>query len=158
MNIKIIAVGSIKEKYINHGLDEFLKRMKKYADITIIEIPESKIFSLSSKSIDRALEEEGMKIQSKLEEKDYIITLEIDGKQLSSEDLSKRLDDLKVQGYNDFVYIIGSSHGLSNSVKKLSNLKLSFSKMTFPHQLMRLILLEQIYRTFRISNNEPYHK
>lgn len=158
MNVTIIAVGNIKEKYLIDGINEFIKRIKKYSNIKIIEINESKISDLSDKSIEKSLSEEGSKIISKIGDKDYIITLEIEGKQLTSEDFAYRLEDLKIQGYNDFVFIIGSSHGLSDDVKKISNLKLSFSKMTFPHQLMRLVLLEQIYRCFRISNNEPYHK
>ena len=158
MNVTIIAVGNIKEKYLIDGINEFIKRIKKYSNIKIIEINESKISDLSDKSIEKSLSEEGSKIISKIGDKDYIITLEIEGKQLTSEDFAYRLEDLKIQGNNDFVFIIGSSHGLSDDVKKISNLKLSFSKMTFPHQLMRLVLLEQIYRCFRISNNEPYHK
>ena len=158
MNVTIIAVGNIKEKYLIDGTNEFIKRIKKYSNIKIIEINESKISDLSDKSVEKSLEEEGSKIISKIGDKDYIITLEIEGKQLTSEDFAYRLEDLKIQGNNDFVFIIGSSHGLSDDVKKVSNLKLSFSKMTFPHQLMRLVLLEQIYRCFRISNNEPYHK
>lgn len=158
MNVTIIAVGNIKEKYLIDGINEFIKRIKKYSNIKIIEINESKISDLSDKSVEKSLEEEGSKIISKIGDKDYIITLEIEGKQLTSEDFAYRLEDLKIQGNNDFVFIIGSSHGLSDDVKKISNLKLSFSKMTFPHQLMRLVLLEQIYRCFRISNNEPYHK
>ena len=158
MNVTIIAVGNIKEKYLIDGINEFIKRIKKYSNIKIIEINESKISDLSDKSVEKSLEEEESKIISKIGDKDYIITLEIEGKQLTSEDFAYRLEDLKIQGNNDFVFIIGSSHGLSDDVKKISNLKLSFSKMTFPHQLMRLVLLEQIYRCFRISNNEPYHK
>lgn len=158
MNVTIIAVGNIKEKYLIDGINEFIKRIKKYSNIKIIEINESKISDLSDKSIEKSLSEEGSKIISKIGDKDYIITLEIEGKQLTSEDFAYRLEDLKIQGNNDFVFIIGSSHGLSDDVKKISNFELSFSKMTFPHQLMRLVLLEQIYRCFRISNNEPYHK
>lgn len=158
MNITIIAVGNIREKYLTEGINEYIKRIKKYSNMKIIEIQESKISDLSDKSIRKTLEEEGSKIISKIGDKDYIVTLEIEGKQLSSENFTYKIEDLKIQGNNDFVFIIGSSHGLSNEVKNLSNFKLSFSKMTFPHQLMRLVLLEQIYRSFRIINNEPYHK
>ncbi|HHX70667.1 MAG: 23S rRNA (pseudouridine(1915)-N(3))-methyltransferase RlmH [Miniphocaeibacter sp.] len=158
MNIKIIAVGNIKEKYLKNGISEYLKRIQKYAKIQIIEIPEVKVNENSQKIIEKALQEEGEKIKNKIKDKDFVITLEIEGKNLTSTEFSKKIDLEKSKGYNSFTFIIGSSHGLSSEIKSLSNMKLSFSKMTFPHQLMRLILLEQIYRSFKIANNEPYHK
>lgn len=158
MNIKIISVGNIKEKFLAAGIDEFKKRIGKYSNLQIIEIPEVKINETSQASIDKALEKESEKIKDKIDTKDFVITLEIEGKLLDSVGFSNLFEDKKLKGYNDFVFIIGSSHGLSKEIKKISNFKLSFSKMTFPHQLMRLILLEQIFRSFKIANNEPYHK
>lgn len=158
MNIKIISVGNIKEKFLVSGIDEFKKRISKYANLEIIEIPEAKVKESSIGNINQALEKEANKIKDKINLKDFIITLEIEGKMLDSISFSQLIEDKKLDGYNSFVFIIGSSHGLSNEIKNISNYKLSFSKMTFPHQLMRLILLEQIYRSFKIVNNEPYHK
>lgn len=158
MNIKIITIGTIKEKYLKDGILEYIKRIKKYSNIQIIEISESSLGDNSKKSIENALEKEAIEIISKINNKDYVITLDIGGKQISSVEFSKLIENEKNYGTNDFVFIIGSSHGLSDRVREISNYRLSFSKMTFPHQLMRMILLEQIYRTFKIVNNEPYHK
>ncbi len=158
MNIKIIAIGSIKEKYLKDGITEYIKRIKKYSNIQIIEIPEISLGDNSKKSIENALDKEAMEIISKISNKDYVITLDIGGKQIDSVEFSSLIENEKNYGTNDFVFIIGSSHGLSNKVREISNYRLSFSKMTFPHQLMRMVLLEQIYRTFKIVNNEPYHK
>ena len=158
MNIKIITIGTIKEKYLKDGILEYIKRIKKYSNIQIIEISESSLGDNSKKSIENALEKEAIEIISKINNKDYVITLDIGGKQISSVEFSKLIENEKNYGTNDFVFIIGSSHGLSDRVREISNYRLSFSKMTFPHQLMRMILLEQIYRTFKIVNNGPYHK
>lgn len=159
MNINIITVGRIKEKYIKEGINEFSKRLSRYAKLKIIEIDDEKApENLSQKDMEKVMEKEGEKIISKIPQNSFIISLEIEGKSISSEMLSKKIEDIMISGNNDITFIIGGSLGLSNEVKMMSNFKLSFSKMTFPHQFMRLILLEQIYRAFRIMKNEPYHK
>ncbi|MGO1470796.1 MAG: 23S rRNA (pseudouridine(1915)-N(3))-methyltransferase RlmH [Tissierella sp.] len=159
MNINIIAVGKIKEKYIKEGINEFSKRLSRYAKVKIVEIPDEKApENLSQKDMESVMEREGNKIISKIPQNSFLISLEIEGKHISSEMLSKKIEDIMISGNNDITFIIGGSLGLSDEVKKMSNFKLSFSKMTFPHQIMRLILLEQIYRSFRIMKNEPYHK
>lgn len=159
MNINIIAVGKIKEKYIKAGIDEFSKRLSRYAKLKIIEIADEKApENLSKKEMEGVMEREGNKIISKIPQNSYIISLVIEGKHISSEIMSKKMEDIMISGNNDITFIIGGSLGLSNGVKEMSDYKLSFSKMTFPHQIMRLILLEQIYRSFRIMKNEPYHK
>lgn len=159
MNIKIIAVGKIKEKYIKEGIKEFSKRLSRYAKLQIIEVNDEKApENLSDKEMENIKQREGERIISKIPQNSFIISLEIKGKEISSEELSKKMEDVMIDGINDITFIIGGSLGLSKEVSKLSNFKLSFSKMTFPHQMMRLILLEQIYRAFRIMRNEPYHK
>ncbi|WP_069650720.1 23S rRNA (pseudouridine(1915)-N(3))-methyltransferase RlmH [Caloranaerobacter ferrireducens] len=159
MNITIISVGKIKEKYLNDGIKEFSKRLSKYCKLKLIEVNDEKApESLSEAEMEIVKKKEGERILSKLNESSYIITLCIDGKSLSSEEFSKKLDSLALSGNSNITFIIGGSLGLSQEVINKSHFKLSFSKMTFPHQLMKLILLEQIYRAFRISRGEPYHK
>lgn len=158
MNVKIITIGSIKENYIRDGIAEFKKRIKPYANLEEIELKETLITDESSSNIEKALDDEADKILSKINSRDYVIALDVKGRQYDSEEFSKKLEELKIDGYNDFVYIIGSSYGLSEKIKNRADLKLSFSKFTFPHQLMKLILFEQIYRWIKISKNEPYHK
>ena len=158
MNVKIITIGSIKENYIRDGIAEFKKRIKPYANLEEIELKETLITDESSSNIAKALDDEADKILSKINNRNYVIALDVKGRQYDSEDFSKKLEELKIDGYNDFVYIIGSSYGLSEKIKNRADLKLSFSKFTFPHQLMKLILFEQIYRWIKISKNEPYHK
>lgn len=159
MNITIIAVGKVKEKYIRNGLKEFKKRLSRYCKLKIIEVnDESTKENLSQVEENIIKEKEGKRILSKIPTGSYIISLAIKGEQLISEELSKKLDKLALTGKSNITFIIGGSLGLSDEIINKSNMKLSFSKMTFPHQLMRLILLEQIYRSFRISRGEPYHK
>lgn len=159
MNINIIAVGKIKEKYIKEGIKEFSKRLSRYCNLKIIEVDDEKApENLSEKEMEVIKRKEGLKILSKIPQNSFIISLEIQGRQISSEELSKKMEDIMVSGINDITFIIGGSLGLSDEVRSGSDFKLSFSKMTFPHQLMRLILLEQIYRGWRIMKNEPYHK
>lgn len=159
MNIRIIVVGKIKEKYIQDGIKEFSKRLSRYCMLDIIEIDDQKApENLSEKEMKIVKTKEGEKILTKIPQNSFIISLEIEGKQISSEDLSKKIEDLMIAGINDITFIIGGSLGLSQEAKNRANYRLSFSKMTFPHQLMRLILLEQIYRGFRIMKGEPYHK
>ena len=143
--IKIICVGKVKEKYLKDGIDDYLKRIKKYHKIELIEINDSNI------------EEEGKGILKYINPKDYIITLEIEGNMVNSKELANMIDTTFIKNSN-IDFIIGWSDGLSLTIKNLSNYKLSFSKLTFPHQLFRIVLLEQIYRSFKILKNETYHK
>ena len=159
MNINIIAIGKIKEKFTKEAIKEFQKRLSRYCKLNIMELEDEKApQNLSQKDMDIIKDKEGERILNKLNPSSYIIALDIKGKSLSSEDFSKKMEDLMVEGNNHITFIIGGSIGLSKEVLSKCNYKLSFSKMTFPHQLMRLILLEQIYRGFRIMKNEPYHK
>ncbi len=150
--IKIIAIGSIKEKYLKDAIAEYQKRLQKYTSLEIIELKDE-----SFDDIDKTLNKEAEKIKKHISEKDYIITLEIEGKQLDSIEFSKKLENIQLETSN-ITFIIGGSYGLSTEIKEMSNYHLSISKMTFPHQLFRVILLEQIYRAFKIKNNESYHK
>ncbi|MDD2203421.1 MAG: 23S rRNA (pseudouridine(1915)-N(3))-methyltransferase RlmH [Bacilli bacterium] len=151
--IKIICVGKIKERYWSAAIEEYLKRLSKYTKIQIIEIEDD-----GNDDMDRSLNNEKEKILKKIKQQDYIITSEIDGIMYDSISFSEKIEELFVAGNSDITFIIGGSYGLHSDVKEKANLKLSFSKMTFPHQLFRVILLEQIYRSFRIINNEKYHK
>lgn len=159
MNISIITVGKLKEKYLKQGIDEYVKRMSGYAKIEVIEVPDEKApEELSANEMEQVKQKEGERILSKISQDTYVIALAINGKMKSSEELADDLDKLATYGKSKIAFIIGGSLGLSEEVLKRSNEKLSFSKMTFPHQLMRLILVEQIYRAFRINRGEPYHK
>ena len=159
MRISIVCVGKIKEKYLKLGIDEFSKRLSKYCKLEIIELDDEKApENLSDKEMLMTKEKEGKKILSKIKDNAHVIALAIDGKNLSSEELAETIDNLGVRGTSHIVFVIGGSLGLSDEVLKRANYKLSFSKMTFPHQLMRLILLEQIYRAFTINNHKEYHK
>ncbi len=159
MNITVISVGKLKEKYLKLGIDEFTKRLSKYSKLELIELDDEKCpENLSEKDMIIVKEKEGKKILSKVKNNSYVITLCIDGKNLSSEELADKISKTAVSGKSHITFIIGGSLGLCDEVIKRADYKLSFSKMTFPHQMMKLILLEQIYRVFRINNNEPYHK
>ncbi len=158
MNIKIISVGKIREEYLRLGIKEYSKRLSKYCNLEMIEVKDEKApDNLSDKDIEIIKNIEGRRILSKIDN-EYIIPLAINGKQLSSIDLAKKMNDILNYHSSEICFIIGGSLGLSKEVLNKANFILSFSKMTFPHQLMKLILLEQIYRSFRINNNEPYHK
>lgn len=150
--IKIICVGKIKEKFIREAIDEYLKRLSKYTKVEIIELND---YDLDNEQLTKEKEKEA--ILKSIGPKDYIITLEINGNMLTSEEFSQKLDKVFISNPN-ISFIIGGSYGLSDEIKKISNYPLSFSKMTFPHQLFRVILLEQIYRSYKIINNESYHK
>ena len=156
MNIKIIALGKIKEKYLKEGVDEFLKRLTPYASVEIIEIPAIEI--KDEHLTDKVLKEEGEKILSQIKPQSYVITMEIQGKMLSSEDFAQKITELTNDGVSEIIFVIGSSCGISPIVSNRANFKLSMSKMTFLHQFARLILVEQIYRAFKIIKGETYHK
>ena len=159
MRINIVCVGKIKEKYLKLGIDEFKKRLSKYCKLEIIELEDEKApENLSDKEMLMIKEKEGKKILSKIKDNSYVIALAIDGKNLSSEELAETINKLGVRGISNITFVIGGSLGLSDEVLSRADYKLSFSIMTFPHQLMRLILLEQVYRAYRINNGEPYHK
>lgn len=159
MNINIITVGKLKEKYLKLGIDEFKKRLTKYCKLDIVELDDEKApESLSDKEMEMIKDKEGKKILSKIKGNSYVIALAIDGKNLSSEELADTIENLGVRGNSHITFVIGGSLGLSDEVLSRADYKLSFSRMTFPHQLMRLILLEQVYRAFRINKGEPYHK
>lgn len=156
MKIKILALGKIKEKFLKNGMDEFLKRLSSYANIEIVELSpiEIKDENLSEK----ILEQEGKKILPQIKPDSYVITLEINGANLSSEKFAQKIDEIINNGYSEIVFVIGSSCGLSKNVSQRADFHLSLSNMTFLHQFVRLILIEQIYRAFKILRNETYHK
>ena len=156
MKIKIIALGKIKEKFLKDGIDEFIKRLTPYTSLEIIELNpiEIKDENLTQKVLD----DEGENILSHIKDDSYVITMEILGEQLSSEDFAKKINDVTMGGISELVFVIGSSCGLSHKVSQRADFKLSMSKMTFLHQFARLILVEQIYRAFKIIKGEKYHK
>jgi 23S rRNA (pseudouridine1915-N3)-methyltransferase len=159
VNISIITIGKLKEKYLKQGIEEYLKRLSSYAKVEIIELADEKApENLSESEMKQVKQKEGERILAKISDDTYVIALAINGKQKSSEELAKEIDSLATYGKSKVAFVIGGSLGLSSEVMKRSNAALSFSKMTFPHQLMRLVLVEQIYRAFRIIRNEPYHK
>ena len=150
--IKIICIGKIKEKFYRDATLEYLKRLSKYTKVEIVELSD-----INSDNINITLEKEKEEILSRIKEKEYIVTLEIEGNELNSIELSNKINELQMTNSN-ITFIIGGSYGIHEDIKKMSNYKLSFSKLTFPHQLFRVMLLEQIYRSFKILNNETYHK
>lgn len=150
--IKIICVGKIKENYLKDAIEEYKKRLSKYTKLEIIEIPDEGL----TEPI-KSMKIEGEKILKNINEKDFVVTLEINGKNIDSIELAELIDKKLIE-YSNITFIIGGSYGISDEVKSISNYRLSFSKMTFPHQLFRVLLLEQIYRAFKINNNESYHK
>lgn len=150
--IKIICVGKIKEKFFKEAIEEYTKRLSKYTKLQIIEVED---VNLPNESLIKQKESE--LIEKNINEKDYVITLEIEGNELNSIELSKKIQEQEQTNPN-ITFIIGGSYGLDDKIKQRSNYKLSFSKLTFPHQLFRVILLEQIYRAYKIKNNESYHK
>ena len=159
MNVKILCVGKIKEKFYRQAIEEYSKRLSKYCTFTIVEVPDEKTSeNASDTEISIIKDKEGLRLLKHIDERDFVIALAILGKQMDSVAFSKYLENLGIQGNSSICFIIGGSLGLSEKVLRRANYQISFSKMTFPHQLMRVILLEQIYRAFRIINNEPYHK
>ena len=159
MNIQIICIGKLKEKYWQDAIKEYSKRLSRFCTLEIIELKESLLPNNASKADEEKVkEEEGKEILRAIKDGTYVITLEILGKQLSSEELSLKIEDLGITGKSNVAFVIGGSLGLSKEVSDRSDFKLSFSKMTFPHQMMRVVLLEQIYRSFKIIHHETYHK
>ena len=159
MKISILCVGKVKEKFYREAIDEFTKRLSRYCKLEIIEVSDEKTEEQSSETEIRLVKEkEGERILAKVPDSAYVVALAIEGNQLDSEELAKKMEQWNVSGVSHMVFIIGGSLGLAPKVLNRADFKLSFSKMTFPHQLMRVVLLEQVYRSFRIRNNEPYHK
>ena len=156
MKIKIIALGKIKEKFLKEGIDEFTKRLTPYVPMSIVELNPIEI--KDENLTEKILLEEGEKILSCIKPQDYVITMEIGGKQMSSEEFSQKLTSLINDGTQEVVFVIGSSCGIGKNVSQRADFKMSMSKMTFLHQFARLILVEQIYRAFKIARNELYHK
>lgn len=159
MNIKIIGVGKLKEKYLVQAMQEYLKRLQTYAKVEVIELADEKApENLSETQMMQIKDKEGERILAKIKDQEYVIALAIEGKNPSSEAFAQKIENLGIQGKSQLVFVIGGSLGLSPSVMQRSNAQISFGKMTFPHQLMRVMLTEQIYRAFRIIHNQPYHK
>ena len=154
IKIKIIAVGSLKEKFLREALKEYEKRLSKFAKLEIIEVEETKI---QSKSAENVKKEECERLLKKIGERDFLILLDVHGEIISSEELATKLDSLVQKGISPITFVIGGTLGLSEEIRKRANFRLSISKMTFTHQMCRVILLEQIYRAFKINNNEEYH-
>ena len=159
IKIKIIALGKLKEGYLRQASEEYLKRLSAFAKVEITELEPVRLSdNPQSAEIEKALDSESAQILKKLDPNDYVVAMCIEGAQMSSEELSAKMSSLIDKGSGNFAFIIGSSFGLSKEVKKRADLKFSFSKMTFPHQLFRIMLLEQIYRAFKIKQGSNYHK
>jgi rRNA large subunit m3Psi methyltransferase RlmH len=159
MNISIICVGKIKEKFLKAAIEEYSKRLSRYCKLDIVEVPDEKTPDNASDKEEQLIKEkEGLSILKHIKENMFVVTLDLKGKMLSSEELSDFIKESGIRGNSNLAFIIGGSLGLSKNLLKRADFSLCFSKMTFPHQLMRVILLEQVYRGFRIINGEPYHK
>lgn len=159
MKIKIIAVGKVKEKFYRQAIEEFTKRLSRYCKLELVEVPDEKTPDNASEAVENLIKEkEGDGILRHIRDGEYVCALAIDGEHPDSVALSKKINQLAIEGNSNLTFLIGGSLGLHPKVLKRADYKLSFSNMTFPHQLMRVILLEQIYRSYRIINGEPYHK
>ena len=159
MKIKIVTVGKLKEKYLKDGIAEYTKRISRFAKLEMIELTDEKTPDKASElENQKILETEGERILSKVGERDFVVVLSIEGKTFSSEEFSKQLEQASIKGYSTLTFIIGGSLGLAPVVKNRANLSVSFGRLTLPHQLMRLVLVEQIYRAFTIQQGSPYHK
>jgi len=159
MKITILTVGKIKEKYLKDAISEYSKRLSKYCKLEVIEVADEKTPENASENVENTIRaKEAERLMKYMKDDAFVITLEIAGKLLSSEELADKIDTLGIQGKSHIIFVIGGSIGLGAEILKRSDFALSFSKMTFPHQLMRVILLEQIYRSYRIISGEPYHK
>lgn len=159
MRITIVCVGKVKEKYFTGAIEEYSKRLSRYCKLDIVEVSDEKTPDGASEAVNQQIKEkEGRRILDKIPEDAYVMVLAIEGKQPDSVELSQKIENLGIRGESHIVFVIGGSLGLSGEVMKRANEAISFSRMTFPHQLMRVILLEQVYRAYRIMNHEPYHK
>jgi len=159
MKYTVVCVGKIKEKFYAQAVEEYVKRLLRYGKIEIIEVADEKTPDQASETVNRMIKDkEGERILAQIKEDTYVIALAIEGQMLDSEELAEKMEKLAISGISHIVFVIGGSLGLSQKVMKRADYHLSFSRMTFPHQLMRVILLEQIYRGCRIIHHEPYHK
>ena len=159
MKITVLTVGKIKEKYLRDGIAEYAKRLSRYCKLEILEVPDEKTPDKISETMENQIKStEGNRLLKYIRDDDYVIALTIDGAMLDSVGLAQHIETLGVRGVSHIIFVVGGSLGLSDEILRRANYRLSFSKMTFPHQLMRMILLEQIYRSYRIMNHEPYHK
>ena len=159
MKIKVVTVGKLKEKYLKDGIAEYSKRISRFTKLEMIELADEKTPDKASESENqKILEIEGQRILSKVGDRDFVIVLAIEGKTFSSEEFSKQLEEASIKGFSTLTFIIGGSLGLAQDVKNRANLSVSFGRLTLPHQLMRLVLAEQIYRAFTIQQGSPYHK
>lgn len=159
MNIKIVCIGKLKKDYWGSASADYEARLKKYCKLSIVELPNiPEPDNASPAECETAKNKEGELILKSIKDSDYVVTMEIKGKMLSSEELAEKINKLGIDGVSDIVFVIGGSLGLSDAVCKRSDFALSFSRMTFPHKLFRILLMEQIYRGFKIINHEPYHK
>ena len=158
LNINIVCIGKLKEDYLKNACDEYSKRLSKYCNLKIIEITDERLPNkINDNTIKDVKSKEGIKILDNLKKDSYIIPLDLKGKQYTSEEFSKKLENISLRGYSSITFIIGGTLGISDEVLEKANELICFSKMTFPHQLIRIFLLEQIFRAFKISNNETYH-
>lgn len=158
MNVNIVVVGSVKEDYLNYGIEEFKKRLQRFCDLQIIEVKDENLGSnLSEKDLINIRKKEAARIIDKIPERSYVFALDVSGKPMTSEGFAKSLQNLQIRGYSSFTFIIGGATGLSKNLLNKADYRLSLSHMTFTHQMIRLIIMEQIYRAFKINNNEPYH-
>lgn len=159
MQINVLTVGKLKEKYWKGAVEEYVKRLSSYAKVNVVEVPDEPTPDNASAAQEEGIKrKEAEKLLGKIGDRDYVVALVIEGKGLTSEEFADHLDKMAGQGYSTFTFVIGGSLGLHESVRQRANYKLSFSKFTFPHQMVRVILLEQVYRAFRIQRGEPYHK
>ena len=159
IKVTVISVGKVKDKYLQLGIDEFKKRLSRFCKLALVEVKDEPIADgMSQRELDMLRQKEGQLILSKLPDSAYVIAMDIDGKQLSSVELADKMREIGTYGQSHVVFLIGGSVGLADEIKKMADMKLSFSKMTFPHQFFKLMLLEQVYRGFKINANESYHK
>lgn len=159
MNIKLIVVGKLKEKYLKQGISEYAKRLSKFCKLNIIEVSDEKApEKLSAAQMEQVKQTEGIRILDKIKDREYVFALAILGQERSSEEFAKEISELTTYGHSDLTFVIGGSLGLSSAVLKRANTQISFGRFTLPHQLMRLVLVEQIYRSFMINSGSPYHK
>ena len=159
LKINVICVGKIKEKYLQDAIQEYSKRLSKYCTLNITELQDEKVpQNLNDSLIEQVKEKECTNIISHIDKSSYVLTLDLKGKQYSSEEFSQKLENIQLNGSSSITFIIGGTLGLTDKVLQLSDESICFSKMTFPHQLIRVFLLEQIFRAFKISNNETYHR
>lgn len=159
LKIDLIVLGKIKEKYLNEAIDEYKKRISRFASLNIVELKDrDKPDKLSDAELDKIIDEESEEILTKIDEQSFVITLEIEGKLLTSEEFAEEIKNVSVRGYSKITLIIGGSNGFNKKVSNKADLKLSFGRMTMNHKLMRVVLMEQVFRCFKIINNEAYHK